>query len=203
MMSNVVGLTGGIATGKSLVSSFLKQRGVVVIDADQVTREVQAKGTPGLTAIVQEFGPAILTPDGYLDRHALGELVFSDQYQLKQLVKVIDPFIRYRVTELLRDNVAADLVVLDAPTLLESGYQNMVDEIVVVSCSAELQLKRLISRNQLSIAQATNRIKAQWPLAVKRQLADFVISNSGTKKQTQQQVTKWLTERTQAAEGAK
>lgn len=193
-MSKIIGLTGGIATGKSLVSSFLSQQAIPIIDADQITRRVEAKDTPGLAAIVAEFGPDILQSDGQLNRKALGRIVFSDQEQLKLLVRTIDPFIRQQITREVRELNDHPLIILDAPTLFENGYQQLVDEILVVSCPANVQLQRLMQRNDLSIVQANQRIQAQWPIEVKQQLADHVIYNSETKQKTYQQVADWLTQ---------
>lgn len=192
-MSKIIGLTGGIATGKSLVSSFLRQREIPIIDADEITKQVEAKHTPGLEAIIAEFGNELLQADGSLNRRALGQLVFADKQQLNKLVRIIDPFIRQKITELILDLHDAPLVILDAPTLFESGYQQLVDEVMLVTCTAEIQLQRLMKRNQLSIIQANHRIQSQWPVTVKQQLADYVIYNSGTKGNVEQQVTKWIT----------
>lgn len=191
-MSKIVGLTGGIATGKSLVSKYLTTQGIPVIDADQVTREVQARGTAGLAAITAVFGPTILTENGDLNRQQLGELVFNDSTQLKLLVRTIDPFIRAEITNQIKNYQDKQLVILDAPMLFEQGYQTMVDQIMVVYCNPEQQLRRLCQRNQLSIGEATKRIATQWPLSVKQSLADEIINNSGSIKQTQVQVALWL-----------
>ncbi|WP_172189895.1 dephospho-CoA kinase [Lentilactobacillus kribbianus] len=191
-MSKIVGLTGGIATGKSLVSKYLTTQGIPVIDADQVTREVQARGTAGLAAITAVFGPTILTENGDLNRQQLGELVFNDSTQLKLLVRTIDPFIRAEITNQIKNYQDKQLVILDAPMLFEQGYQTMVDQIMVVYCNPEQQLRRLCQRNQLSIGEATKRIASQWPLSVKQSLADEIINNSGSIKQTQVQVALWL-----------
>lgn len=191
-MSKIVGLTGGIATGKSLVSKYLTTQGIPVIDADQVTREVQARGTAGLAAITAVFGPTILTENGDLNRQQLGELVFNDSTQLKLLVRTIDPFIRAEITNQIKNYQDKQLVILDAPMLFEQGYQTMVDQIMVVYCNPEQQLRRLCQRDQLSIGEATKRIASQWPLSVKQSLADEIINNSGSIKQTQVQVALWL-----------
>lgn len=191
-MSKIVGLTGGIATGKSLVSSFLNQQGIPIVDADQITRQVEAKDTPGLDAIVTEFGVSILQSDGQLNRQLLGQIVFSDVEKLRLLVRTIDPFIRSQITKEIRNLASHPLIVLDAPTLFENGYQQLVDEVLMVSCTANIQLQRLMSRNQLSITQANQRIKAQWPIEIKQLLADYVIYNSDTKDKTYQQVVDWL-----------
>ncbi|MCY9806962.1 dephospho-CoA kinase [Lentilactobacillus senioris] len=194
MMSKIIGLTGGIATGKSLVSSFLSQQAIPIIDADQITKRVEAKDTVGLAAIVAEFGKDMLQSDGQLNRKALGRIVFSDKEQLKLLVRTIDPFIRQQIVKEVQELKEHSLIVLDAPTLFENGYQQLVDEILMVSCTANIQLQRLMQRNNLSIVQANQRIQAQWPVEVKQQLADYVIYNSETKQKTYQQVADWLTQ---------
>ncbi|MGF2383973.1 dephospho-CoA kinase [Lentilactobacillus otakiensis] len=191
-MTKLIGLTGGIATGKSVVSDYLQQQGVPIIDADLVTHQVEAKGTPGLQSLVTVFGAQILNADSSLDRHALGEIVFNDPAALKMLVRTIDPFIRDEIFHQLAANQSARLTVLDAPTLFENGYAHLVDEVVVVFCDPVTQLRRLMKRNKLSIVDANKRIQNQWPLQTKCDLADTIIYNSGTVSTTLTQVDRWL-----------
>lgn len=191
-MTKLIGLTGGIATGKSAVSSYLKENQVPIIDADLITHQVEQKGEDGFDAIIDQFGKRILTKDGQLDRKRLGKLVFNRSAELKKLVRTIDPFIRSEITKQFEQRAGADLVILDAPTLFENGYAHIVDELVVVYCDPVTQLHRLMARNHLSIGQASQRIKNQWPLQTKCDLADTIIYNSGTITQTQMQIDEWL-----------
>ncbi|GAF35976.1 dephospho-CoA kinase [Lentilactobacillus farraginis] len=191
-MSRVIGLTGGIATGKSIVSRYLGQKGVPIIDADVVAHQVQAPGEDGLKAIVNEFGRRVLSADQSLNRRELAKLVFHQPAKLKRLVQVMDPFIRKRIIAELNHYQDYQLVVLDAPTLFENGYTYLTDSIVVVYCDPVTQLKRLRVRNQLSISQASARIKSQWPLQTKCDLADTIIYNSGTLSHTYEQIENWL-----------
>ncbi|XIF20342.1 MAG: dephospho-CoA kinase [Acetilactobacillus jinshanensis] len=175
----IIGLTGGIATGKSNVSQYLGQRGDWIVDADTITHSVQAKGQPGLRAIIQTFGSQYLKSNGNLNRAKLGHFVFTHPQKLRQLVRIIDPFISKHV-------------VLDAPTLFESGYQYLVDKVMVVSCGPVIQLHRLMQRDHLSITDAESRIDSQWPLSIKERLADWVINSDGTKRQTLSQVSELI-----------
>lgn len=191
-MTKLIGLTGGIATGKSVVSGYIRQQGIPIIDADLVTHQVEAKGTAGLQALVKVFGPQIIKVDGSLDRHQLGEIVFSNSGDLKKLVRTIDPFIRDEIFQQLNAHQSAKLTVLDAPTLFENGYVHLVDEVIVVSCDPVTQLRRLMKRNKLSVVDANKRIQNQWPLQTKCDLADTIIYNSGTVSTTLTQVDRWL-----------
>lgn len=191
-MTKLIGLTGGIATGKSLVSDYLQQQGIPIIDADLVTHKVEQKGTEGLKALVRVFGRQILLPDGSLDRRGLGQIVFNNSTDLKTLVRTIDPFIRDEIFKQLKTYKDDELTVLDAPTLFENGYAHLVDEIVVVYSDPVTQLHRLMKRNKLSIVEANKRIKNQWPLQTKCNLADTIIYNSGTVSTTLTQVDRWL-----------
>lgn len=195
-MTKLIGLTGGIATGKSVVSDYLHQQGIPVIDADIVTHQVEQTGTPGLQALVDAFGQRILLADGALDRQALGRIVFNNPADLKQLVRIIDPFIREEILSQLKRYRDTEMTVLDAPTLFENGYVHLVDEVVVVYCDPVTQLQRLMKRNKLSIVSATKRIRNQWPLQTKCDLADTIIYNSGTMTTTLTQVDRWLAKET-------
>ena len=194
-MTEVWGLTGGIATGKSTVSEWLRQAGIPIIDADTLARVVVAPGTPGLQAIASTFGSEYLQADGTLDRHRLGQLVFHHPDQLERLDAITTPLIQAEIRRHLADYRAqrVPVVVIDAPTLFEVGYlQHLVDHIMVVATSAAHQKARLMARNQLSAADAQARIDRQWSLDRKVALADVVIDNDGDITQTRQQVVKWL-----------
>lgn len=190
----IIGLTGGIATGKSNVSSCLAEHGYAMVNADQVTHEVQAAGQPGLKAIIKKFGDQYLTSKNTLDRHKLGQMVFSHPQALKELVRVIDPYIRATIIRRIKtlQEQGHSKIVLEAPTLFESGYQYLADKLVVVACRPEVQLQRLCRRDGFDRKAAQERIDAQWPLKIKKALADVVIDSNGSIDQTRQQVIKLM-----------
>lgn len=194
-MTEVWGLTGGIATGKSTVSTWLRQAGLPIIDADVIARQVVAPGTPGLAQIQATFGADFLRDDGSLNRQRLGQLVFHDPAQLQRLDAITTPLIQTELTRQLADyrQRGVPVVLIDAPTLFEVGYlQHLVDYVMVVTTSVVTQKARLMARNKLSAADAQARMDRQWPLAKKVALADVVIDNDGDITQTRQQVVKWL-----------
>ncbi|GLB46748.1 dephospho-CoA kinase [Philodulcilactobacillus myokoensis] len=189
-MTRVIGITGGIATGKSNVSRVIKESlHLPIIDADQITHDIQFNNVKCQRKIISYFGLKILDDTKNIDRQKLGKIVFSDRFQLNQLVRIMDPFIRQQViSEIKQLSSRHELIILDAPTLFENGYQYLTDQIIVVKCNYIYQMKRLIKRNHLSIADASARINSQWPLDIKEQLSDFMIDTSGTFKQTKNQV---------------
>lgn len=195
-MTLVLGLTGGIASGKSTVSRWLHQYHFPIIDADKIAHQVVAPQTPGLQQIVALFSTEILTAAGTLNRQKLGQLVFADQHLLAQLTAITGPLIRQTILQQLIDyrRTAAALIVLDVPLLFESHYQQLADLTMLVDVSEPIQLQRLMARNQLSTQAAKQRIASQWPLSAKRQLADVIIDNNQTLAVTQQQVLKFLTQ---------
>ncbi len=183
----VIGLTGNIACGKSLVLRELAARGAETIDADEVARDVTGPGSPVLAAIVQEFGTEILRPDGSLDRRALGAIVFRDPEALRRLEAITHPVI----VRTIRQRVAASrrpVVVIDAIKLFESSLASDCDEVWVVTCRPEQQLARLMARNGLTEEEALARIRAQPPQEEKVSRADRVIDNSGSIEETRRQV---------------
>lgn len=185
-----VGLTGGIGSGKSTVSRLLAGHGAVVVDADLVAREVVEPGTPGLKAIVEEFGDQVLRPDGALDRAALGELVFSDPQALARLNAIVHPLIGQRTTELLEQAAAAgtDVVVHDVALLVENGLAPLYDAVVVVVAEPETQLARLTRLRGMSEDEARRRIAAQAPLGEKLAVATYVVDNDGSVEELAPQV---------------
>lgn len=193
-MTYILGLTGGIASGKSTVSAYLAQNGALIIDADLIARQVVAKKSSGLKQIVAKFGEEILTASGELDRKKLGKLVFSNKDLLKALTDITGPLIR---AEILREIEAAKkaqvkLVVLDIPLLFETGYQTLCDKVMVVTIPSKLQLERVMKRDNLSAAEARKRIANQLPASKRNELADVLIDNSKSVAETYQQVLKWL-----------
>jgi dephospho-CoA kinase len=177
----LVGLTGGIASGKSTFARALRDLGVPVIDADQVARDIVAKGTVALDAIVQAFGAKVLHDDGTLDRKTLGAIVFSDPEARLRLEAITHPAVRARVMEESQRLVAAghELAFYDVPLLFEVGLDRELDSVVVVFAPAAAQLDRLVARDGLSRAEAEARLAAQLPIEEKRDRADFVVDNTG------------------------
>lgn len=186
----VVGLTGGIATGKSTVSRMLMQRGIPVIDADAIAREVVRPGKTAWKKIKRVFGPEVISGDGEIDRAALGKIVFEDPRARIKLNRITHPFIYIEtLKELARHLVRGDrVVVLDAALLFETATRWMVHSVIVVYTDPATQIKRLMDRNGYSPEEASQRIKAQIPLEDKCRRADYVIDNSGSLEETERQL---------------
>ncbi len=186
-MAKVIGLTGGIACGKSTVSQYLRERGLPIVDADIVARQVVAPGSKGLAQIKEIFGWQYILPDGTLNRELLGKKVFADEAMLQQLNAITGPLI---LAELKRQLQSPEpWVVLDAALLLEEeAYRQLADVVWVVTVREEIQLERLIARNHYSIQQAKARIAAQMGEEERLQYADAVIDNNGTMEETWRQV---------------
>lgn len=193
-MTYILGLTGGIATGKSTVSHIFKNSNVPVIDADIIARQVVEPESETLKMIINEFGEKYLMENGTLNRKKLGKLVFSDGVALEKLNGVIHPAIRKEILAQIQSyrKSGSPLIVLDMPLLFEENYQTICDAVMVVFVPEITQLKRLINRDGLTSAEARLRIKAQWPIQNKKDLADFVIDNSTTVAVTRGQVLNWL-----------
>ncbi len=185
-----IGLTGGIATGKSTVARFLMEMGAIVIDADQLAREAVTPGYPALQQLVELFGTGLLLPDGTLDRSKLRKHVFANPEKLKQLESIIHPCIKQLAInrlEMARQSGAPAAVYM-APLLIEAGATDRVDEIWVVTAMADVQLKRLIERDKCDIEHTKQIISAQMPLEEKEQYGVVVIDNSGDIESTRHQV---------------
>jgi len=176
----ILGVTGSIASGKSLVAELLRQKGAVVLSADQLAREVVAPGSKTLAALVERFGPQILTTTGALDRERLGCLVFADVEARKNLNELMHPAIAQLAEERLAEmtQTGAPLVVYEAPLLYEAGAEQRVDKVLVVTAAPEVQLERLLQRDRLDVNAAQQRIAAQMPQAEKAARADYRIDNS-------------------------
>lgn len=183
-----VGLTGGIASGKSTVADELAARGAVVVDADVLAREVVEPGTPGLAAVVERFGAGVLTEDGRLDRPALGRLVFADADARRDLERIVHPAVRARAAELERQAPADAVVVHVIPLLVETGQAEDFDVCVVVDVDPQTQLARLQRRNGLSRADAEARIGAQATRERRLEAADRVLGNDGPPAELRRQV---------------
>lgn len=178
-MTGRIALTGGIASGKSAVADLLAERGAIIIDADVLAREVVEPGTPGLDAIETRFGAGVLTPDGTLDRAALGRIVFADPDARADLESITHPAIRERA-EWLRAAAPSGAVVIDViPLLVEAGLAGRFDTVVVVDTDEETQLARLRARNGLSREDALARLDAQASRGRRLAAADLVVENTG------------------------
>ncbi len=183
-----VGLTGGVATGKTLVSKELKKLGAHVIDADVISREITGPGAPAYMEIVNEFGEGILREDKTIDRKALGRIVFSDPEKLSVLNRITHP----RIIERINSEIAAleerhgddPLIIVDAALLIEAGLQKDMEKVIVVYADEEKQIERIMKRDGLSEREAGQRIKAQMPIALKLKHADFEVNNNGGIEET-------------------
>jgi dephospho-CoA kinase len=185
-----VGLTGGIGAGKSEVSRLFASYGAVVIDSDRIAREVVEPGTPGLAAVVAEFGEAVLAADGSLDRPKLGGIVFADPDRLKALNAIVHPLVRDRSAEL--EAAAADdaIVIHDVPLLTENGLAPLFDLVVVVDAAPQTQLDRLVRLRGMAEDEARSRMAAQAERDQRLAIADFVIDNDGPLEALEPQVRK-------------
>ena len=175
-----VGLTGGIGAGKGEVARRLAAYGAVVIDADQVARDVVAPGTPGLDEIVKAFGAGVLRPDGSLDREKLGEMVFADDALRGQLNAIVHPLVGERMREIDETAAAADVVVHEIPLLAEGGLAAAFDVVVVVDAPPEMQVERLVSLRGMTRQHALARMSAQASREDRLAIATFVVDNSGS-----------------------
>ena len=187
----VVGLTGGIASGKSTVSCYLRELGAKIIDADVLARELVLPHSPAWQEIVNHFGAEILTQDGFLQRKKLGEIIFQSPTERKVLNKILHPKIKDKTIELIklfRQKKDFPLLVIDAPLLIEAEMTEMVDEVWVVAIPEELQLQRLKARDNLSTLEAQKRIATQMSLQEKLKFASRVIDNSGSREETRRKV---------------
>jgi dephospho-CoA kinase len=183
-----VGLTGGIASGKSTVSEVLRELGAVVIDADQLSRDVVAAGTAGLAAVVEEFGPAVLTEDGELDRPAVARIVFSDDAARRRLEGIVHPLVFEEVARLEAEAPEGAVVVHDIPLLAESGRADSFDAVIVVEAPPELQLSRMMEHRGWTREESESRIAAQASPEDRRAIATYVIENTGTVEELRRRV---------------
>ena len=186
-----VGLTGSIGVGKSFVAGVLAELGCQVIDADQTAREVVEPGSPGLLAVAAKFGRGVIRADGTLDRERLGSLVFADEEKRRMLNSILHPYIIARQDELLREwetKDPNDIAVVDAALMIESGGYKRFDKLIVVHCTSAEQFKRIMIRDNVSRAEAEERIRAQLPQEEKKSYADYLIDTSAgfeaTRKRT-------------------
>ena len=192
----IVGLTGGISSGKSTVSSYLKQLKIPVIDADEVARKVVEPNSQGAIEIRRTFGSDVFEEDGSLNRQKLGELVFSKVENRQKLDELLQPLIKIMILEEIEAyrQKGENMIVLDLPLLFEKNYEELCEEIIVVYVPRELQLERLIRRNQYTKQEALSRIDSQLSIEEKRKRATVLFDNQGTIQQLYHQVEQWLVE---------
>jgi dephospho-CoA kinase len=184
-----VGLTGGVASGKSSVAGMLRDLGAVVIDADAIAREVVEPGTSGLDEVVAAFGREVLTAEGGLDRARMGAIVFADPQKRAQLEAIVHPRVRARAAEIEASAPAGALVVHDIPLLVETGQASSFDAVVVVDLPVEVQVERAVRDRGWSEGEARSRIAAQAGRDERRAVATYVVDNSGTREDLRQRVT--------------
>ncbi|WP_025680951.1 dephospho-CoA kinase [Paenibacillus massiliensis] len=191
----IIGLTGGIATGKSTVSAMLVSRGALLVDADVIAREVMLPGHPVLAAVRERFGPEVMNDDGTLNRKELGRIVFGNQAELQALNNITHPAIRQEIKQQMTTfelQQPDKLVVVDIPLLYESKLDNLFQEVMVVYVPRTQQLQRLMERDELAAPEAEQRLAAQMDIEEKKRKADIVVDNSKDLQYTEQQLEQWL-----------
>ena len=196
-MTKILGLTGGIASGKSTVSKYIQRYGVPVVDADILARDVMKAGAPAVLEIRDQFGEEVLLENGEINREYLGRLIFNSFEKRNQLDAIVQGRIREALEKEKTKHLEKEppLLVLDIPLLYEEGYEDEVDEVMVVYVDTAIQKERLLKRDEnLSETDAVNRIYSQMPLSEKSKLANVLINNNGTVNETLSQVRDWLEE---------
>jgi dephospho-CoA kinase len=182
-------LTGGIATGKSYCLGRFEALGMPTVDADRLARLAVAPGSPGLTAVVDRFGPSVLRGDGTLDRAALARIIFSDRAARADLESIVHPDVYRRIREwFAKRSPATPIAIADIPLLFETGHEHDFDRVIVCACSPDEQLRRLIQRDALAEPDARARLAAQWPIEEKARRADYVIRTDGSFAETDSQI---------------
>ena len=192
----IVGLTGGISSGKSTVSSYLKQLKIPVIDADEVARKVVEPNSQGAREIRKTFGSDVFEEDESLNRQKLGALIFSNTENRQKLDELLQPLIKIMILDEIEEyrQKGENMIVLDLPLLFEKQYEKLCEEIIVVYIPKELQLERLMKRNQYTKQEALSRIDSQLSIEEKRKRATVLLDNQGTIQQLYHQVEQWLVE---------
>ncbi len=186
----VIGLTGGIATGKSTVSAIFKKAGAVIIDADRIARDVVKKGLPAYREIIDTFGDKVLAPNGEIDRTVLGDIIFNDPQQKQLLNRIVHPYVSTETDLQLKQiekNHPNTIVILDIPLLIEAQMHEDLSDVIVVYVPEHTQIERLMQRDGISKADALARVRSQMPIEEKKDLATIVIDNSGTRENTRKQ----------------
>ena len=193
-MTTILGLTGGIASGKSTADIFFKEKHIPVIDCDQIAHDILNVGNKGYELVTKQFGAQIINEDQSINRAVLGQIVFSDAKQLDILNKITHPLIFQEIQAKIALNKVAErpLIIVDAPVLFEANGQKYCDCTLLIAIPESLQLKRLMLRDHLSKDAALKRIRSQMPLSQKEKLADFVINNDGTKQDLKYQLEQLL-----------
>jgi dephospho-CoA kinase len=190
----IVALTGGIATGKSVIAAYLKKRGCYIHHADLAARDLMKPGRPAWKAVIQHFGSGILNPDGSVNRPRLGQVIFSNQAEREYLNRLIHPLVlarKKRVIRRLEKSGRYRIFVSEAALTIEAGFTSLFDKIIVAHCPEEIQVRRLMERDGLGRRDARRRIGSQMPAAEKLRQADYIIDTSGTLEETARQ-TEWV-----------
>ena len=195
-MALIIGLTGGIASGKSTVANMLKNEGITVIDADVESRLAVEQGEEAYDHIVNHFSKSILLEDGSINRAKLGEIIFNNKEERMKLNEIVHPAIRKRMLQKKEsaENNGEAIIIMDIPLLFESEFTELVDKTLLVFVDEDIQLQRLMERNHYSKQEALARIHSQMPLTEKKRLADVVIDNNGSLEQTELQLKNVLSE---------
>lgn len=191
----VAGLTGGIGTGKSTVAAIFAEAGAVIIDADEIARDVVAKGRPAWCRIVAHFGRDVLLPDGFIDRKKLGAIIFNDARQKMHLDRIVHPYVIAETDQKLKEIERVQpqaVVILDVPLLIEAGMHSDLDEVIVVYTPEAVQLQRLMLRDRLTAAEGLARIRSQMPIEEKKMHATVVIDNNASPAVTRKRVLEVL-----------
>ncbi|MDA9470955.1 dephospho-CoA kinase [Enterococcus sp. 5H] len=192
-MGMVLGLTGGIATGKSTGVAIFKKYGFPIVDADIIARQVVEPETEGLKAIQQAFGKEVIQANGSLDRKKLATIIFSNDKKRVMLNELLSPFIRHEIVRQIQEkSQLSNLVVVDIPLLYEGGYDQVVDKVAVVYIPKSVQQSRLMKRDNLTRLEAEKRIASQWSIEEKKAKADFVFDNQGNHEELEQQIVAWI-----------
>lgn len=189
-----IGITGGIGSGKTTVSQYLMDKGYAVIDADKVAKELVKKGSPALLELVRIFGVQVLTKEGELDRTSLAAIVFTDPEQKRRLDQMMHPRILERIESLIEDMSGDEVVFVDAALIFEAGWDKFFDQIWLVDAMDETRLERIRKRDDLTREQVLERMNAQLDSFERRQRADRVLWNEGSKEELREQVERMLTE---------
>lgn len=177
----IVGLTGGIASGKSTVSNYLRELGAFIIDSDKIAHSIIKKGKPAYEKIVEKFGNSIIDKNGEVNRSRLAAIIFDDYKKKKELEEITHPFILDEIYKKIEEMQEKNrIIILDAPLLFEIGLNKAVNQTWVVYVDKKTQLERLMKRDKLAYQEAVKRIEAQLPLEEKKDMADFVIDNNGS-----------------------
>lgn len=191
-MYKIIGLTGGIASGKTTVSNYLKERGFTVLDADEYSRQTTAKNGPAIPAIIETFGEDIVDSDGVLNRGKLGSIIFNDSDKRQQLNKIVHPLIREMMNADEQKFIESGHVFLDIPLLFENGLNERCDLVVTVFVNRETQINRLMARNDLTIEEAEARINSQMPLEEKAMRSDYRFDNNGSLESLYEQLDQFI-----------